>query len=331
MLNKLLVKQLEQFKNCRIAVLGDFILDEYVFGEISRVSREAPVLILKYQETKVCPGGGANTVANIATLGAEAIPLGAIGSDPAAAQLLSLWPDGAVEKRFLIQDAALRTTRKVRLLAGSFHSYQQQVVRLDYENELVLGESLEGRIIESLRKALPDAGALVISDYSLGNLTATVTSYAIRIARELGIPIVVDSRDNPQKFHAATTVTPNITELEKTLDIRIGRDLEKLEVICRDLLQEWDLESFLVTRGKLGLSLIGAGQAVHFEAHGSEDAVDVTGAGDSVAATFATGLASGFEPEDAARLANIAGGLVVMKKGTATISLEELRNELEEA
>lgn len=327
-MNNRLVELLDHFKNARILVLGDFILDEFVFGEISRVSREAPVLILKYQETKTCPGGGANTVANIAALGAKVTPLGVTGDDGGAEQLLALWPDDAVEKRFVIRDPSFRTTRKVRILAGSFHSYQQQVVRLDYESALTLGQQIELRILDSLRSLLPDSDALVISDYSLGNLTSAVRGEAIRFARELEIPVIVDSRDNPHKYPGATTITPNITEVEKTLDVRIGRDLKKLEIVGREVLQTWDLRNLLVTRGKLGLSLIGPDQTLHLEAHGSEDAVDVTGAGDTVAAAYATALASGAPYEDAARLANVAGGLVVMKKGTSTVSPEELRETM---
>jgi rfaE bifunctional protein kinase chain/domain len=326
--NNRLVELLDHFKNARILVLGDFILDEFVFGEISRVSREAPVLILKYQETKTCPGGGANTVANIAALGAKVTPLGVTGDDGGAEQLLALWPDDTVEKRFVIRDPSFRTTRKVRILAGSFHSYQQQVVRLDYESALTLGQQIELRILDSLRSLLPDSDALVISDYSLGNLTSAVRGEAIRFARELEIPVIVDSRDNPHKYPGATTITPNITEVEKTLDVRIGRDLKKLEIVGREVLQTWDLRNLLVTRGKLGLSLIGPDQTLHLEAHGSEDAVDVTGAGDTVAAAYATALASGAPYEDAARLANVAGGLVVMKKGTSTVSPEELRETM---
>jgi rfaE bifunctional protein kinase chain/domain len=328
--NNQLVKLLDNFDNARILVLGDFILDEYVFGEITRVSREAPVLILKYQETKTCPGGGANTVANIASLGANVTPLGAIGDDDPAEQLLALWPDGAVEKKFVIRDPDIRTTRKVRLLAGSFHSYQQQVVRLDFESAPALSEEVEQKVVDSLRRTLPDADILVISDYSLGNLTATVREQALRFAQELEVPVIVDSRDHPQRYPSATTVTPNISEVEKTLDIKIGKDLERLESVCGKLLDEWNLSSLLVTRGRLGLSLISSAQTVHLDAHGSEGAVDVTGAGDTVAATFATALASGASPDEAARLANIAGGLVVMKKGTATVTPRELREELEQ-
>jgi rfaE bifunctional protein kinase chain/domain len=322
------VKLLDNFDTARILVLGDFILDEYVFGEISRVSREAPVLILKYQETKTCPGGGANTVANIASLGANVTPLGAIGDDDSAEQLLALWPDNRVEKKFVVRDPDIQTTRKVRLLAGSFHSYQQQVVRLDFESAPSLGDQVEQKVIASLRRTLPDADVLVISDYSLGNLTSTVREETIRFAQELEVPVIVDSRDHPQKYPGATTVTPNISEVEKTLDIKIGRDLEKLENICGELLDEWDLSSLLVTRGRLGLSLISSTQAVHLDAHGREGAVDVTGAGDTVAATFATALATGASADEAARLANISGGLVVMKKGTATVSVEEIKQEL---
>ena len=224
---------IERFAKTHILVLGDFIIDEFVFGEITRVSREAPVLILKYQETETCPGGGANTVANIAALQSKVTPLGVIGDDEGADLLFSLWPE-KVERGLVIRDDSAQTTRKVRILAGSFHSYKQQVVRLDYENSLKITSAHEERICNSLRELLPSADCLVISDYSLGNLSPRLRGEAIRLGRECGKPVIVDSRDNPHRYSGATSITPNFTEVEKSLGLKIGTNQERLDEIITE-------------------------------------------------------------------------------------------------
>ncbi len=316
---------LERFDTVRLVVLGDFLIDEFLFGEISRVSREAPVLILHYQETRICPGGAANTVANAAALGARVLPIGVVGDDRGADELVAMWPEN-VDKSGLIRDPSAQTTRKSRILAGSFHSYQQQVVRMDYETPVPRRVAWEKRVLAAAAAALDEADALVISDYSLGNITGRVKHDAMAAARSRGLPVIIDSRDHPSAFPGATTVTPNITEVEASLRRVIGQDREKLERYAEAARRKWQVEALLVTRGKLGMSLFSASGAVHIQAHGSNEAVDVTGAGDTVAATYATALAAGSDFESAARLANVAAGLVVMKKGTSTVTRDELAN-----
>lgn len=307
----------------RILVFGDFMLDEFVFGEISRVSREAPVLILKHREAVYHPGGAANTVANAASLETQVIPIGYLGDDSWAERLLSLWSP-QVEERFVFKDASFKTTCKSRILAGSFHSFRQQVVRIDREYQLELSPTHEEKLANALRELVPAVEALIISDYSLGNLTPSLRKLAIELGKSNSVPVVVDSRDDPSGYPGATTVTPNITEIEAVLSRSIGLDIEKLETTCSGLLSEWQLESLLVTRGKKGLSLFSQDRPVHIPAFGGEDVVDVTGAGDTVAATYTASLAAGATFEEAARLANYAGGIVVMKKGTATTTASEL-------
>lgn len=320
-------KQYEQiitkFTGVTVAVLGDFLVDEFVFGEISRVSREAPVLILKYQNRRLCPGGAANTVANVADLGGKVIPVGYIGDDETARALLDLWSD-RVERSLVLQIPEVETTRKTRILAGSFHSFQQQVVRIDHENPVVLTPDRETALLDAFTQALDQSDAAIISDYSLGNLTPTIRRRAIELARERRIPLIVDSRDNPSLYPGATTVTPNITEVEAAQKRSIGRGMVELEAACQKALRTWQLEALLVTRGKLGMSLFLGDRSVHIPPYGSEEPVDVTGAGDTVAAVYTTALAAGADFEAAAQLANLAGGMVVMKKGTATISPHEL-------
>lgn len=318
----------EGLQGRRVLVLGDFMLDEFVFGEIDRVSREAPVLILKHQETELRGGGAANTVANLAALGAAPVPVGFIGSDDTGDRLLALWP-GSVDADGVLRDDAFKTTRKTRILAGSFHSSRQQVVRLDRESSLELGADEEKRIADRLSSLIPECEALVISDYSLGNLTTYVRHVAITLARDQGVAVVVDSREDPGGYPGATTVTPNISEVEAVLRRRHQANDQWLEAACVPLLRQWEVTSLLVTRGKLGMSLIEKGAVTHLDPFGSAEAVDVTGAGDTVAAVYSAALAAGADRPSAARLANVAGGLVVMKKGTATVSGAELRAALQ--
>lgn len=318
-----LTELITRFKDLRIIVFGDFMLDEYLFGEISRVSREAPVLILRYQGTQTLPGGAANTLANVAALGARAIPIGYVGNDQHGRSLHELWPR-SVNLDHLYKDASFSTTCKTRILAGSFHSYQQQVVRIDYEHKLELSQKHETRIIDALNDLCRSADALIISDYSLGNLTRSLQRESVRIAREASIPVIVDSRDHPAEYPEATCVTPNITEIEASIGHSLGHDLAPLERTGNELRRKWDVESLLVTRGKLGMSLFLNESCHHIPPFGSAEAVDVSGAGDTVAATCATTLAAGGSFYNAAVLANCAGGLVVMKKGTATVSAAEL-------
>jgi rfaE bifunctional protein kinase chain/domain len=317
------LKIIDRFADTKILVVGDFILDEFIFGEISRVSREAPVLILNYQKRTIVPGGGANATANIESLGGQATPLGFVGDDETAEQLLSAWSD-RIETGYVFRNSGFQTTRKTRILAGSIHSFRQQVVRVDYERRCHLQEEHEERLMESLTRLLPEMDALILSDYSLGNLTPRVTELAIKLATEQNKPIVADSRDRPQDYAGVTSMTPNITEVEKSLSLQISQEPSQLEAVASRLLKEWRLQALLVTRGKLGMSLFTQDQNTHIPVFGTDEVADVTGAGDTVTATYTTALAAGASHEQAARLANHAAGLVVMKKGTATISQAEL-------
>ncbi len=318
-----LVELIERFPETSVVVLGDFILDEFVFGEIARISREAPVLILSYQETRSAAGGGANAAAGVAALGGRALPIGVLGSDEAAGKLLSCWPE-SMDKSGVWREPGGLTTRKTRILAGSFHSFRQQVVRLDHEHPLRLSPQQEDRLANAFRERLDGADAVILSDYGLGTLTPGLRRTAIEAARRLSKPVVVDSRFEPAGYPGATSATPNITEVEESLGRRIGHEIEAIDRTGAEVRRQWKLDALLVTRGKLGMSLFEAERVVHIPAHGIEEAVDVTGAGDTVIATYTTALAAGGSFEEAARLANCAGGVVVGKKGTATVSREEL-------
>jgi rfaE bifunctional protein kinase chain/domain len=322
--NDKLVEVLDRISDLRIAVIGDFMLDEFSFGEISRVSREAPVLILRYQESRFCPGGAANTVANVASLGAMVTPVGSLGDDDSAEKLVSIWPQN-VSLDYLVRDSGLQTTKKTRILAGSFHSFQQQVVRMDYESPFLLNSSRRKKLTEVLNQIIPETDAIIISDYSLGAVDRQLGAEVIEAAREYQIPVIVDSRDRPNQYPGATAVTPNISEVEWVKGRKLGTNEEDLDRFCPTIRKYWSVEALLVTRGKLGMSLFTSSDNHHIAPFGIDDAVDVTGAGDTVAAVFTASLAAGAGFFEAAFTANIAGGVVVTKKGTATVSTRELK------
>ncbi|GAB4250927.1 MAG: D-glycero-beta-D-manno-heptose-7-phosphate kinase [Acidobacteriota bacterium] len=323
-----LQRLLQHLDRVSVAVVGDFLIDEFLFGEIARVSREAPVLILRYRETRTHPGGAANTVANVAALGARVLPVGVVGGGSDGDELLSLWPAN-VDRGYLLRPPDQPVTRKVRILAGSFHSYRQQVVRMDYEHPLQLERAAERELLERFSGVLERVQAVIISDYSLGTVTPRLGRRLVQSARQAGVPVVVDSRDRPQAFRGATTATPNITEVEAALGKTIGQDSTLLERWGAQARSQWELDALLVTRGKLGMSLFTSDGVHHIPPFGLQEAVDVTGAGDTVAAVYAAALAAGAGFRDAAELANVAGGLVVQKKGTATVSRDELREALD--
>jgi rfaE bifunctional protein kinase chain/domain len=200
-------------------------------------------------------------------------------------------------------------------------------VRIDYEHPHRLTRELETKILNLLEERVPEVGAVVVSDYSLGTLSPEIRAGVIAMCRNLDVPLVVDSRDHTPSYLGANTVTPNITEVEAAIQARIGTDPSALEEQCMPLLSAWDVEALLVTRGKLGMSLFNQERSLHIPPFGSDEVVDVSGAGDTVAATYAAGLAAGASYAEAARIANYSGGLVVMKKGTAQVP----RSELEEA
>ena len=228
-------------------------------------------------------------------------------------------------------DAAFKTTRKTRILAGSFHSVPQQVVRLDYENLCPLQQQQQEKIFAALKELIPEVDAIIVSDYRLGNVSPPVWQTALTLARQHRKIIVADSLTDLKRFKGATSITPNIPEIEAAGTMKIGTDITVLEKVGTRLREEWDLAALLVTRGKLGMTLFEKNSITHIPTFGSDEVRDVTGAGDTVVATYATALSAGGSFKQAAQLANCSGGIVVMKRGTATISQVELRRAVAES
>jgi rfaE bifunctional protein kinase chain/domain len=317
-----LTKLVERFRGKRVVVFGDLVADVFVYGEISRISREAPVLILNHRETQTVPGGGANAIHNLKTLGAQPFPIGVVGDDVEGQRLLDYFSSLDIDTTGIRVARSYRTPTKMRILAGAVHSQRQQVVRLDSGDVLKDAAAAAG-IKRKLRSELSRADALLVSDYGYGLVTPELLSNV----RRSGLPATIDSRFGLRNFYGMTAATPNEPEVEAALGVTIGNDLKKLEAAGRSLLRKLKHDALLITRGKDGMALFERGRrTLHIPIYGTDEIADVTGAGDTVIATFTLALAAGGGYQDAARLANYAGGIVVMKYGTRPVAYEELRD-----
>ena len=315
------------FEGRRVVVLGDLIADQFVSGEISRVSREAPVMILRHERTETVPGGAANCAMNFAALGARAAIVGVVGDDSAGRELLGKLEGAGVDCSGVVVVPGHSTTTKMRILAGHAHSTRQQVVRLDYEGGALKDEGVLADIASNVGAAFEEAEAAVVSDYNYGVACETTVAPLRHVERSA--PVVVDSRFRMREFAGFDSATPNEDEVEQVAGRRFS-DADELAAEGERLRAELGYGSLLVTRGKHGMVVLEEGKPpLHLEAVGSHDAVDVTGAGDTVIATYALALASGADFATAARLANHAGGVVVLKRGTACVYPQELLASLE--
>jgi rfaE bifunctional protein kinase chain/domain len=316
----------ERFSSKTVVLLGDFVADEFQYGEISRVSREAPVLILRHRETHLVPGGGANAANNFAALGARVHPVSAVGDDAAGHALIAYFRATRIDVSGVQRVKGWTTPTKTRFLAGWAHTVGQQVLRVDREPQSPLSERVRRELQQSLFSKLRSAHALAISDYGFGVATPELARQ-VRARHKNGLPITLDARYQLRAYaeFGITSATPNEAELESLHHTSIGQNLQELARCGAATLAEMKLKSLLVTRGRHGMALFEQpGRVAHIPVHGSDQAVDVTGAGDTVLAAYTLGLACGASALEAAHIANIAGGLVVMKRGTATVSRDEL-------
>jgi len=323
----------ESFSRVTVTVLGDLVADEFVFGEISRVSREAPVLILRHRERTVLPGGGANAVNNLADLGVTVLPVGIVGNDEPGRLLLRTFRHKKIPVSGILKDKSHATITKTRILAGMPHTWRQQVVRIDREPEGFPGTHMTRELALAARQYLQASDALLISDYGYGAASPEIAG-AVLLKRPSGtMPVVLDSRRRMLQFSGITAATPNEPEAEEALGMSIGQDWKQLCAAGQAIMSRMKLKSLVITRGREGMVAFRRKQRppIDIPIFGGDEVADVTGAGDTVIATYTAALAAGAEPDDAAQLANYAGGIVVMKRGTATVSQQELLQALEKA
>lgn len=322
----------ESFPKITVTVAGDMVADEFIFGEISRVSREAPVLILRHRERRVVPGGGANAVNNLADLGVNVLPVGLVGDDEPGRLLLRGFRHKRIPVSGVLRDKSYRTITKTRILAGMTHTWRQQVVRVDREPESEPNHRLQRELVLAAREYARASDALLISDYGYGAATPAILN-AIREKGNLkGVPVVLDSRHRMLQYSGVAAATPNEPEVEEALGFEIGQNWSRLRTAGEEIVSRMKLQSLVITRGRDGMVAFSRRhKPVDIPIFGSDEVADVTGAGDTVIATFTAALAAGATTEEAAYLANYAGGIVVMKRGTATVSAQELMVALEQA
>ena len=323
-----LIGLLDGFPSRRIAVIGDVIADEFIYGRVTRVSREAPVLILQYDSTQILPGGAGNAANNVAALGGRAQIVGLTGKDEAGKRLHASLAH--INTRGLLSPQGYCTPVKTRILAGGVHTAKQQIVRIDRVVSSDYDDTSRAAFNRAALKAAADCDAILLSDYGTGlvtpELATALSSKAAARGKRGATPILLDSRYDLLKYRGLTACTPNESEVEQMLDTRIGDNLKTLERAGRELLKRGRMNGVLITRGSRGMALFEPDRAtVHVPIFGSDEVADVTGAGDTVIATMALAIAAGGSLHEAARLANYAAGLVVMKRGTATVSPAELR------
>jgi rfaE bifunctional protein kinase chain/domain len=327
-------KIIEAFPKVTITVLGDLVSDEFVYGEISRVSREAPVLILKHRERTVVPGGGANAVNNLVELGVNVLPVGAIGDDEAGRMLLKFFRHKRIPVSGVLKDKTYTTVTKTRILAGMTHNTRQQVVRVDREPENAPNQHLTRELFLAAREYLRASDALLVSDYGYGSASPAIVNTLRQSGRRrmVNVPLILDSRYRLLEYSGATAATPNEPEVEAALGVRIGQDWQKVVQAGQQVMERMKLQSLLITRGRDGMVAFDQGHApMDIPIFGSDEVADVTGAGDTVIAVFSAALGAGASTLEAAQLANYAGGIVVMKRGTATVSREELLHALNQS
>lgn len=309
---------IESFGGRRVLVVGDGMVDRFVWGEVHRISPEAPVPVVRVERESDRPGGAANVAANLARLGASALLATAVGTDEAAAVLRRLLESENIEP-LLVAEASRATPLKTRVIARS-----QQVVRVDRESEQPVGERTRAELEALVLDALPRTDAVVISDYDKGVIGPELLRAILPRARRAGVPVVVDPKPrNFLHYEPATVVTPNQREAASLAGAEIRTDGDCLEA-ARAVLERLDVRSVVVTRGPQGMLLLEREREPRWIPTAAREVFDVTGAGDTVAAVLALGVAAGASLLEAAALANYAAGIVVGKVGTATVSPREL-------
>ncbi|SDM20491.1 rfaE bifunctional protein, domain I [Halanaerobium congolense] len=323
-----LVKYIKKFKNKKIMVLGDLIADKFIIADPERLSREAPVLILKHQQEKVLPGGGANAAANIASLGAEVDLLGVVGDDLAAEALKKELDQRNIITKGIFKDETRPTAEKTRILAGGEQIVRQQVVRVDKVKSFDISEELSQKLSSYLEKKIAASDAVLFSDYGNGIFNQKTTPKFVETAAAAGKYSAVDSRYQLPQFKGSVIATPNLEEASEIYGSKLKTQAE-VEKAGIEMRKELKLEYLLITQGGDGMTLFAPGDQIdHIPAANFSEVFDVTGAGDTVAGTLILALAAGAPVRTAIRIANLAAGIVVRKSGVAVVTAEELIREV---
>ena len=326
-----LISITNKMRDKKILVIGDIVADVYVDGLISRISREAPVLILEKAGERVVAGGAANVIANAATLGAQVYAVGVIGDDAHAESLRNIFKELDVHIEGLVRDKSRPTISKTRIIAGGRATVSQQIVRIDSESKEPLSKKVEAELIAKIDKILPKVDGIIMSDYGSGTITSNARKLITRFAGKKKIPSIVDSRYNIADFEGVGYVKQNDSELGAFAGYQLN-DVTDLIGAGTKLLTKLNVDGALITRGEMGMSLFERnGAAHHIPVSDMSEVYDVSGAGDTCVAAFLLALTTGAQPVLAAKIANYAAGIAVRKLGTSTVSATELIATLERA
>ncbi|HEV7559622.1 MAG TPA: D-glycero-beta-D-manno-heptose-7-phosphate kinase [Kofleriaceae bacterium] len=309
----------DQLRGCRVLVIGDVMVDEYMKGEVSRISPEAPVPVLEVRSHELALGGAGNAAANIQALGGATMLVGVVGDDETARQLDDRLRQHGIA-RHLVTDGERPTSKKTRFVAQG-----QQIVRVDHERRSPVAGEVEAAMMRTISNAIASAQACVLSDYAKGAITPAIAKHAIEAARAAGVPVVVDPKQRDFSVYAgATVITPNLHELDAA-----SRGIHDIEAAATALLPTVGGAALLVTRSAEGMTLFRTGQPPFHVPAMAKEVFDVTGAGDTVVATIAVALAASLGLEIAVELASVAAAIAVSKRGTSTVSPSELAAALD--
>jgi rfaE bifunctional protein kinase chain/domain len=325
-----LLQLTEAMKGKLIVVYGDIVADRFIYGTPKRISREAPVLILRQYRDDILLGGAGNAINNIFSLGGLPVPVSVLGNDVAGQALLAQMSAQGIDCSGILRADRYSTPTKVRILGGMPHSSRQQIVRYDIEDSFEMTDDELRQFSAVLRDQISVCHAALVSDYGYGTARPQLVSTLTQYARNR--PITLDSRYNLLDYPGVTAATPNEEEAAAAAGTSLWNGEEtKIGEVALTLQQSLDCEAVLITRGSRGMALLERDQRdpLLIPVFGTDQVADVTGAGDTVIATFTLALAAGGSFAEAAKLANYAGGVVVMKMGTATVSNEELRHTIE--
>ena len=325
-----LLQLTEGMKGKLVVVYGDIVADRFIYGTPKRISREAPVLILRQYREDILLGGAGNAINNILSLGGFPVPVSVLGRDPAADALIARLTENGVDCGGILRTDRYNTPTKVRILGGMPHASRQQIVRYDIEDEFEMRDDEARQFEMLLRDHISLCHAGIISDYGYGVVTNTLAGTLTQFAH--GKPVTLDSRYDLLRYPGVTAATPNEEEAAAAAGTSLfnGEDEDRLYDVAETLQESLDCEAILITRGSRGMALFEReGAPLFLAVSGTDQVADVTGAGDTVIATFTLALSAGASYAEAAKLANYAGGVVVMKMGTATASSDEIRHAIE--
>lgn len=325
-----LVSLIKKLSEPKILVVGDLALDEMIYGDAERISREAPVLILQHTKTKLILGGASNAAHNVSTLNSGKVGvIGVCGEDYQSGQLIETFEKAKIDCRYLIKDPTRKTTTKTRISGSITTSITQQIVRVDRQTNLPISKNTEDKVIENLQKAIPEYDAIILSNYHIGTLTKRVVDEAIKLANKYNKIVVVDAQKDLGSYKNITSMTPNHPDTEKSVGFEVKTEMD-LEKAGDKLLADTKAKAILITCGADGMFVAEPKKKyTKIPVFNKSEVFDVTGAGDTVTAVYTLALATGADFADAAIIGNIAASLVVRQFGCATTTIEELLDAVE--